>query len=337
MKHRAGLLLFALVAVAGLLTTGCDQMWGEPEALVRTSGILRCGDPDTFDIIAGQHYDAGDIVVWNCTSYVIVEIHTAEGWTMSESHVAIADNCAELPRNPKGHLVPGNFPYQTVHDPAVTDYTYYIPLGDWEPGDTVALAVHVVVANGEQEETGWGDTWKGCFRYTIQECFKDVLLPDYTVQIRGWHPYAEENTYWKIELSGIDDTIYNVWNGYWKGWCSEEQVYMNQNTWYDVLLLSSQDPGLPDRCLEGPYGDRRWDCVNWLLNNKPVGATYTQLQNAVWYLTGEIEAMPGGLAGQMVNDALTYGTGFRPEVGDWIAVVMLSPSNVQLCFIEVDP
>ena len=113
---------------------------------------------------------------------------------------------------------------------------------------------------------------------------------------------------------------------------------MYPNTWYTITLLSSQDPTMPDRVKYGAYrGLRRWDCVNWLINNKPTGVTYTELQNAFWYLTGELATMPGGNAGTMVQDALLYGTGFRPETGQWIAVVMLSPSNVQLCWIEVDP
>ena len=40
---------------------------------------------------------------------------------------------------------------------------------------------------------------------------------------------------------------------------------------------------------------------------------------------------------QMASDAITYGTGFRSGKGDWVAVILLTPEDVQLCFIEVDP
>jgi hypothetical protein len=336
MKKRLWILPLALIAVAALFTTGCEEMWAEQDGVVRTS-YLRCGDPDTFDIIAGQHYDAGDILVWNCTSYVIVKITTHDPWTMTESQLAWADDCADLPRNKRGKLVPGRFPYNTTHDPAVTEYTYMIPMGDWEPGDTVALAFHCVVwMDSINEETGWGGEWKGCFKFVIKECFKDVSLPTYPIRMRGFHPGP--NSYWRVELDGINETGYNVWNGTdWRGWCSERLVTMYPNRWYTVTLLSSQDPGMPDRVKYGTYrGLRRWDCVNWFLNNMPT-LTVNQKQSVIWYLVGELHYKPSGAVGDAIDDALLYGNGFRPETGDWIAVITLTPRNVQLCFIEVDP
>ena len=337
MKHRLWLVGLALLVATGVLTTGCDQMWAEDDGLVRLSRVV-CGDPDTTTIWAGQHFDAGDVIINNCEESLCVRIEIDEPWMMSESHFAWAATCAELPRNKKGNLVPGQFPLQMVHDPMVDGYRYCVPLGDYEVGDTVAIAVHVVVWNGENEETGWAGTWKGCYKYVVQECYKDVSLPTYPIRMRGWHPWAAEQSYWKVELDGINEAGYNVWNGYWRGWCSEKNVTMNQNTWYTITLLSSQDPTMPDRVKYGTYrGEREWDCINWLLNNKPVGATYQQLQNAFWYLGGEILAKPAGLAGTMVDNALANGQGFRPETGDWIAVITLTPTRVQLCWVEVDP
>jgi len=259
---------------------------------------------------------------------------------MTESHLAWADNCANLPRNKKGHLVPGRFPFKTTHNPPVTAYTYFIPIGNLEPGDTVALAFHCVVwRDSINEETGWGHKWKGCFKYVIKKCdLKDVRLPTYPIRIRAWHPWRDSNAFFKVELAGIDDTTkYNVWNGYWRGWCSEAAVEMPTDSWITVTLLSSQAESLPYRVKYGEYGERRWDCANWLFNNKPDTATYYDIQSALYYLLRETETKPGGLAGKMATDAITYGTGFRARPGDWVAVILMTPRDIQLCFIEVDP
>jgi hypothetical protein len=330
MKHTLKLAL--LVVAIGLVFTGCDKMWTAPQGPdeIRSAFYLVCGDPDTFDIVAGQHYDAGDILVQNCTSYVLVKIVTEDGWTMSESHVAIANTCAELPRNPKGALVPGQFPYSATHDPAVTEYTYYIPIGDWEPGDTVAIAVHVVVANGYQQETGWGDTWKGCFRYVIKDCWKDVSLPTGFIRLRGWYPNGTYS-YWRIELGNVP-TGFDVWNGIWSGWCAEPNVYMNQNTWYDVRLWSTLDPTIPPR-----VQNDGWDNVNYLLNHKHPDATFNDVQAAIWYLLGRAAYPSDAEARWMADQATMYGDGYKPPVGGWIAVICETDERVQLVFIEVDP
>jgi hypothetical protein len=341
MKQRAWLLTLIAVMAVGLLTTGCDRLWEEPEATFEIARTV-CGEPKVVTIWAGQHIDAGTVTVQNCEDSMCVKIETSGDWVITESHFAIGNSCEGLPRNKKGNLVPGRFQYTAVNDPPVTEYRYCIPIGDWEPGDTVYIAVHVVVARfdegGEllQEETGWADSWKGCFWYEIQECYKDVTLPTYPIRLRGFYPGT--SSYWRIQLDGINETGYNVWNGdQWLGWCSEKTVGMYPGRWYTVTLLSSQDPNMPDRVKYGTYrGLRRWDCVNWLLNNKPTGLTNAQMQNIVWYLVGELAAMPSGLA-VYINQALTEGTGFRPEIGQWIAVVTLTPQTVQLCFIEVDP
>lgn len=330
MKHRIWLIVL-LIAAAGAFMTGCDKMWPDESAPIGISKLV-CGEPKVVTIWAGQHIDAGTVTVTNCTESLCVKIQTRDGWMLYESHFAIANSCAELPRNKKGHLVPGRFPYSATHNPPVSEYGCCIPLGDWEPGDTVSLAVHVVVKKGGQEETGWADTWKGCFRYVVQECYKDVNLPADSVRMRGWHPYADKNSYWKIELANVP-AGYDVFNGMWVGWCAERTVTMSPNTWYTVKLWSSQDPALPARLLK----NGEWDRVNYLLNNKLEGATWSEIQNAIWYLLGLLTPKPGGRASQMVDDAEANGDGFRPMTGQWIAVLLADGPNTQLTFIEVDP
>ncbi len=337
-----GTMLF--IAIVGLVTTGCDKAMNPlaEEGLVQTASHPVCGQPKVVTIWAGQHINAGTVTVINCTDYLYVKYQSSGDWKFTEMHLAVANNCTQLPRNKKGHLVPGQFPYSMTFSPPASGQEFTIPLGDWEPGDTIAIAAHAVVVrldgNGNviQEETGWGDVWKGCFRYVIQECYKDVDLPDYPVRMRGWHPFAAERAYWRIELSGVG-TGFDVWDSaYWVGWCAEKNVYISQNTWYSVVLYSSQNPNL--NLIPRLYKNGEWDRVNWLLNhrgNYPT-ATWSDFQNAMWYLLGE-QNRPGGIAGTMADDAIANGDGFRPGPGGLVAVLMLDGPNTQLIFIEVDP
>ncbi|UCG42941.1 MAG: hypothetical protein JSU73_13970 [candidate division WOR-3 bacterium] len=346
MKKRLWILPLALIAAAGLFMTGCEDMWADQDALVRTSGI----GPQEFDIIAGQNDTVGELLVWENGDDLVVDVLIYDPWEMTESALAWADDCANLPRNKKGHLVPGNFPLQTDHDPAVTEFTYRIPLDsivwgyDEDKGEYyVALAFHAVVRNTEtnQEETGWGGEWKGCFKYWRREG-KDVKLPTYWVEMLLHWPWEAEECYFRVELKGIG-TGFNVWDSaYWRGWCAEWGVSIDTGIWYDVKLHSSQGSTLPDRAKNGLYGPRRWDRVNWLLNNmsKYTDATWVEFQRAIWYLLGDYASKPAGLAGQIADDAITYGTGFWAEEGELLAVIMEpkeSEGKLQFAFIEVDP
>lgn len=336
-----------LLAVVGLMTTGCDKMMNPLEGQEGDVNIAVhpvCGEPKVVTIWAGQFTNAGSVSVTNCTESLFVKIQTTGGWKVSEAHVAVANSCAELPRNKKGHLVPGLFPINQPFDPPVTEHEFAIYLGDWEPGDTVCIAVHVVVNQYDEcgkiirSETGWADEWKGCFCYEIQECYKDVDLPTDTIRMRGWHPFAAGNSYWRIELADVP-TGYDVWNGdQWKGWCAEENIHMNQNTWYRVRLYSSQDPNLVT--MPRLYKNGEWDRVNWVLNHKSgyPTATWNHFQIAIWHLIGVRPGAPSDpLALSIYEDAVDNGDGYHPGPGGWVAVLVVDGPNTQLVFIEVDP
>jgi uncharacterized repeat protein (TIGR01451 family) len=117
---------------------------------------------------AGQNFEAGTVSVSNDGENLYVTFATSGGWTMSLTHLYVGTT-------PPASYAPGTFPYQTAHDPAVTSYTYTIALSDIpaEPGDTIYIAAHAEVSNGEQDETAWAGVgqWPGLlFTHIIQEC-----------------------------------------------------------------------------------------------------------------------------------------------------------------------
>ncbi|UCG44122.1 MAG: hypothetical protein JSU73_05800 [candidate division WOR-3 bacterium] len=333
MKKRLWILPLALVAVVGLFIS-CEQMWHDP--MGRLPADLG-SDPVKFDIVAGKDQDAGDILVWNSPDYVVVQTRTHDPWLMTRSRLDWAGTSDELPMDSPDHLAPGRFQHVVTHDPPVAEYTFEIPIRDLQPGNQIVIALNCDIATPDLDETGWGGSWQGCFTYVIREVDSGgiVRLPDYPVRMRAWHPWVDSNSFFKVELDSVG-TGYSVWDGYWKGWCSEIDVEMPTDSWFTVTLISSEDDSLPYRIRVSSLGiTRRWDCTNWLLNNRPDTATYHHIQSAMYYLLGEDSTLPGGLAGQMASDAITYGTGFRVSPGELISVVCMTPEDIQLCFIEV--
>jgi hypothetical protein len=155
-----------------------------------------CGDETIVDLIAGQHTDVGSVTVANDEDTLYVTFATEGGWVMLETHLAVATSLDGIPMTPSGNPRIGLFPYQTQHDPAVTEYTYEISLADagYEPGDELFIAAHASVAlideNGDpvQQETAWGqgpefpgNSWAMYFNFTVQSCEEDECVSDPTI------------------------------------------------------------------------------------------------------------------------------------------------------------
>ncbi len=150
---------------------------------------LEICEPDTMDLIAGQHIDSGDVTLINDGTTLLVTIQTQDGWQLSESHLQIGETLDDFPLTKKGNPKVGNFDYQREYNPLVTEDTYEFLLADLglSPGDTITFAVHTVVvqtdSDGEiiAEETAWKQgerfvekgNWAMYNTYDIQEC--DVI------------------------------------------------------------------------------------------------------------------------------------------------------------------
>ena len=201
-------------------------------------------------------------------------------------------------------------------------YTFTV---DGLSGDIYVVA-HAVV---------WGDYEAGdCGVRGCVNPDKIWNLPTGTITVvmaSGAHP-GTSNNYFDLTLSGVG-TGYDIIDGVWPGWCVDEHIYIYYNTQYTANVYSSYDPNLPSWATD----DEQWDYINYILNHKAAGATYVDIQSAIWYFSEAGNSVPGGLAGDMVNDALANGTGFRPSSGEFGAIILAIGTNVQLVFIEVDP
>ena len=116
-----------------------------------------------------------------------VTYNTTGGWLLTQSHVTASSDApgggewmARKWQNKTGNPAPGMFPHKGVHDPAVTQFSYSIPLSDISggiaAGDLLHLAAHGVVQSGDTVETAWGEgdpfvtkgNWAMHFTYTVQ-------------------------------------------------------------------------------------------------------------------------------------------------------------------------
>jgi hypothetical protein len=114
--------------------------------LILPAGVLAHTEADPFvaDLLAGQYIYAGDLLVWNDGDNLYVK-YELDGWCMSETHIHVADSLDGIPQTKKGNPIPGKFDHKMEHNPCVTESTYIIPLGDWEPDTELYIAAHAAM------------------------------------------------------------------------------------------------------------------------------------------------------------------------------------------------
>lgn len=120
----------------------------------------------TVALLAGQTLDVGMVNTTCDGTNLSVKYTTENGWTLNETHLAIAGDFTEIPTTKKGNPIPGQFDYSEEHPSGVAEFTYTIPLADLglEAGDTVYIAAHADVqqeVEGDEgimllEEGAWG-------------------------------------------------------------------------------------------------------------------------------------------------------------------------------------
>ncbi|MFQ6041091.1 MAG: hypothetical protein ACE5PV_09565 [Candidatus Poribacteria bacterium] len=167
-------------------------------------------------------------------------------------------------------------------------------------------------------------------------CFSTPYLdlPPSSVNMKiHQHPGGSNNYYdlefWDVPLG------YDVYDGVWTGWCADSTLYIYLGKTYSVGLYDSYDASLPSYTQD----DEKWDYTNYILNNKLPGATWREIQAAIWYFTDSNPDYYGYWTSNsdiMVQDALAHGENFVPDVGEMMAVIFDTGPTIQGGFIEVE-
>ncbi len=108
----------------------------------------------TFDLMAGQHFLAGQVIIRNDADSVYVGFVT-DGWELTQTHLYIGD-CDGIPVNGSRNPVPGRFPESSSFTRGVSEVWYSFPLSSVPVCG--CIAAHAVVTNTitGQTETAWG-------------------------------------------------------------------------------------------------------------------------------------------------------------------------------------
>ena len=165
--------LFAMSVTPALAHTEGDPFW----APLMAGSPHYYGEPGPKDpswYWAHLTY-VGSVFVWNDGDNLYVRYYTYAGG-MDETHLAVAEVFADIPQTKTGNPKVGQFPYKNEDVGGATTDMYTIPLGDWELGDTLVIAAHAALCNGE---TAWADcggpdaqfpgsSWATYFTYIVQ-------------------------------------------------------------------------------------------------------------------------------------------------------------------------
>lgn len=111
----------------------------------------------SINLVAGQHYNAGEITFSNDEENIYVTFATIDGWVLNETHLFVG-NSIDLPLTPLGNPMIGLFPHSSNHD-QISNYTYSIPIQEGIECYTIAAHASVdKLVDGiiVQSETAWG-------------------------------------------------------------------------------------------------------------------------------------------------------------------------------------
>ncbi len=128
------------------------------------------GENSCVDLIAGQHFVAGDICVQIIeeSNELCITYTTSGGWELMETHLWIGESLAEMPQTRKGNPRIGHFPYHSGDITGDITWSWYISLTEFGlQGDETICEVDLFIAahsevrldNGDgtyTDETGWG-------------------------------------------------------------------------------------------------------------------------------------------------------------------------------------
>jgi len=300
--------------------------------------IVQAEEPHfSVTLYAGQDIDVGRLYVWNDEDILYVNYDVNEEWCLQETHVHIASTTDTIPQK-NGNPRPGKFDYKSEHDCIFSDsFEIEIPI-DWNKGVYIAAHAELCQLNGGGCESAWADgidfegkNWATYFMYFVNW---SLPSPDEKVTFTYTHP-GVTNTYFDFNIGNIGEG-HDIQNGSWPGWCADSTVYITAGREYEASVYSSYSQNLPSYISD----DEQWDYVNYILNHKPEGVTWQEIQAAIWYFTDEDPDYQGYdtlLVYEIIDDALASGAGFRPGPGQVGAVILAVDEGTQLVFMEVDP
>lgn len=137
----------------------------------------------TTTLIAGQHHEAGSVIVSITEDHIIITYITYDNWTIDATHLSIGGCDDEsIPTNNSGDPQIGHFEYHSEHSDGINQVTYTIDIADIP--NLYCFAAHAEVEGPTGEETAWaegeefsGNSWAMYVEANLSDC-NDIILPE---------------------------------------------------------------------------------------------------------------------------------------------------------------
>lgn len=153
-------LLMALIIA--IFMGSCQKEPLSPVSNTPSSSINRapnqggyCGNVIVTELIAGQHTNAGQVIVSNNKETLYITYKVTEEWLLDELHLYIGD-LRLLPTTESGNPNPGHFPYKIKIDGSSLEYTFVIPASSVASCFIVAAHASIINRHSNVTETAWG-------------------------------------------------------------------------------------------------------------------------------------------------------------------------------------
>ena len=335
--------LLVSVLILGLVFAGCGGITNitapstSQDEIVYLTKEGTLADPISFPLYAGQHDLVGEVLVWDdgetlCVKYVLDPAIFADGWGITETHLAVGHEVGDIPQTKKGNPIPGVFLYGDDELEGEESWEICIlfdDLGveesgdlDVECGDELVIAAHAVVKKlGGLEGL-------------------DLILPDQVFLCIDSQPGP--NGYFGATISGG-----TVLDGFYDGYCIDTESYID-DTFCDWVEVYSSYEELPTGLVDYP---ENLDLVNYIMNQDYIGkaascgGVYTpgDVQQAIWQLV-DFDPSAGCCEGPSVQcrvneilaDAVANGEGYEPVCGEKAVVILVPTDGSQPIIIMVD-
>ncbi len=140
------------------------QRTSDPAMKLLTSASPPLGPTEVVELIAARTEDVGSVTCWINGDFLFIEYATDGGWSLAETHCAVAEFLEDIPHTPSGNPKVGHFPLKKEHEPFTTVHTDSLDMDAWgfSEAEELIIAAHasVQMLSGEgtvlREEGAWG-------------------------------------------------------------------------------------------------------------------------------------------------------------------------------------
>ncbi len=167
-----------------------ETAWGEGTRFVEQGnwGMYYSFIPGknmSVNLVAGQDVEnpAGEVKINETGGNFEVE-YAVNGWYIYETHFLIVDSKSLLEKHTtsSGNPVPGQFPFKAEFNSCISSHNFSLPMSgtypagalkgksyDWTGANTLYIAAHASLVNGEKEKASGGGVGVGVMEWELME------------------------------------------------------------------------------------------------------------------------------------------------------------------------